>query len=187
MAFSVFSIFYYFRFSIREILTILEQSIMPIKFIWFILNWSLILDPAFPGNPWKFLFWLTRSEVNSLDRKHYDKVLCCSFRKSREIVWFSFLTTLFSHLNRKSLKRTALYLFTYYKKYRTLFVWVTISWLHQHSSLLSRYLSWSINLAPNLSVNYSALLTPCTTDHVQPKELRAACSSHATEFFGNTN
>ena len=44
MAFSVFSIFYYFRFSIREILKILEQSIMPIKFIWFILNWSLILD-----------------------------------------------------------------------------------------------------------------------------------------------
>ena len=30
---------------------------------------------------------------DSVDGKHYDYVLCCSFRKSREIVWFSFLTT----------------------------------------------------------------------------------------------
>ena len=49
--------------------------------------------------------------------------------------------------------------------------------------VISLILPPSINLAPNLSVNYSALLTPCTTDDVQPKGFGAACSSHATEFF----
>ena len=123
-------------------------------------------------------------------------MLCCSFRKSREIVWFSFLSTLFSHLNRKRLKRTALHSFTYYLSHSRIERCLSdsrrgaeISWRHLHSSLLSRYLSWSslilppsIDLAPNLSVNYSALLTPCTTDQVQPKGFGAACSSHATEF-----
>ena len=65
------------------------------------------------GPTLKFLFWLTQLEVNSVDWKHYDQVFCCSFRKSREIVWFSFLSTLFSHLNRKRLNRTALHSFTY--------------------------------------------------------------------------
>ena len=56
MAFSVFSIFSYFRFSIREILTesrrwAINHAYQFIKFIWFILNWSLILDP-WSGDPW---------------------------------------------------------------------------------------------------------------------------------------
>ena len=68
MAFSVFSIFSYFRFSIREILTesrrlVDEQSIMPINLFnlfdsfwtdpWSLIRWSgdlVILDPVFPGN-----------------------------------------------------------------------------------------------------------------------------------------
>ena len=35
------------------------------------------------------MFWLTQSEVDSVERQHYDEILRCSFRKSREIVWFS--------------------------------------------------------------------------------------------------
>ena len=39
------------------------------------------------------MFWLTQSEVDSVERQHYDEILRCSFRKSREIVWFSITTT----------------------------------------------------------------------------------------------
>ena len=43
-------------------------------------------------------------------------------RKFREIVWFSFLTKLLSHLNRKRLKQTALqsYTFSYHYHYHSL-------------------------------------------------------------------
>ena len=39
------------------------------------------------------MFWLTQSEVDSVERQHYDEILRCSFQKSREIVWFSITTT----------------------------------------------------------------------------------------------
>ena len=32
-------------------------------------------------------------EVDSVDQNYYDKVLCCSDRKSSKIVWLSVLTT----------------------------------------------------------------------------------------------
>ena len=38
------------------------------------------------------MFWLTQSEVDSVERQHYDEILRCSFRKSREIVLFSITT-----------------------------------------------------------------------------------------------
>lgn len=40
-----------------------------------------------------FLFWLTHSEVDSVEWRRNDQVLCSSFEKSRESVWFSVLTT----------------------------------------------------------------------------------------------
>ena len=31
------------------------------------------------------MFWLTQLEVDSIERKHYDEILRCSIRESREI------------------------------------------------------------------------------------------------------
>ena len=48
------------------------------------------------------MFWLTQSEVDSVERQHYDEILRCSFRKSREIVWFSITTTKKGNLLRSA-------------------------------------------------------------------------------------
>ena len=38
------------------------------------------------------MFWLTQSEFDSVERKHYNIILHCSLRKSREFVLFSVTT-----------------------------------------------------------------------------------------------
>ena len=58
------------------------------------------------------MFWLTQSEVDSVERKHYDEILRYSFQKSREIVWFS-VTTKNSSISQAELAGITTYICQY--------------------------------------------------------------------------